>query len=442
MKFFIKTYGCQMNVRDSQAVAALLLDRGYIEADREDAADLILVNTCSVRGKAEDKALGKLGLLTARKDGVNRLVGAMGCMVQRLGAGLFERVPGLDFAVGTRQLTTLPNIIESALAGRTHLLAIGESDDPDDLSGHSEPGPSAYVNVLYGCDRCCAYCIVPFVRGREWSRSPDRILDEIKDVVDKGFKEVILLGQSVMSYGMRNNVWQFAPVSAYTEPFPRLLEVVNRVELLERIRFTSGHPSGCTQELARAMRQLGAVCEHIHLPVQSGSDRILKLMHRGYTVDEYRRAVDVLRNSVPDVAITTDIIVGFPSETEKEFEMTGRFMEEIGFDNAFIFKYSPRPGTLAFKMEDSVPEDEKMKRNKILLEEQNKRCHAINKSYIGKKVEVLAEGASRRNPLNWTGRTRNNKIVIFEPEPAIRVGSIVTINIERAMQQTLYGTVL
>lgn len=448
MKIHVRTYGCQMNERDTDSVISLLAARGHERAGNEEDADVIIVNTCSVREKAEDKALGKLGLMVAAKrDRPQRLVGAMGCMVQRLRAGIFDRVPGLDFAVGTEQHHLLAEVIERVLDGERPVLeAATDADLPDsaeELTGHVSGRTSAFVNILFGCDRGCAYCIVPSVRGRERSRPGESVLAEVRALATDGIREVTLLGQSVMSYGRKNKVWpgDYVSPNGFVEPLTRLLEAVANVDGIERVRFTSGHASGCTSELARAMASVPEVCEHLHLPLQSGSDRILKMMRRGYTTGEYRAAVDRLRAAAPDMAITTDIIVGFPSETVEEFEMTRRFMEEIAFDNAFIFKYSPRPGTAASEWDDDVPAEEKMRRNRVLLEEQDRRGLALNGTLVGQAIEVMVEGVSLRNSSRWSGRTRTNKIAVFEPRNGIAPGDVVDVMIEKAMAQTVYGTI-
>ena len=447
MRFSVRTYGCQMNQRDSEAVDAMLTHHGYVPADAEADADVVIVNTCSIREKAEDKALGKLGLMVATKrDRPARIVGVIGCMVQRLQGTLFERVPGLDFAVGTHRLAALPGVLERVLAGERAVLdaAADGLRGGGAPSGHTDTGAAAFVNILYGCDRRCTYCVVPNVRGSEWSRPAGEILEEVRGLTARGVREVTLLGQSVMAYGQRTAAWPEGSCSprGYSEPLSRLLEAVGGVAGVARVRFTSGHPSGCTAELARAMAELPAVCEHLHLPLQSGSDRILGLMRRGYTADGFRCAVTRLRDAMPGFAVTTDVIVGFPSESREEFERTRAFMDEIGFDNAFIFKYSPRPDTPASAMTDDVSEDEKMRRNRELLADQDRRGLSLNGALVGSDVEVLVEGVSRRNSARWTGRTRTNKIVVFEPRPGLAPGDLGTVRVERAMAQTLYGTVL
>jgi len=436
-----------MNVRDSEAVTALLEAAGHTQAACEDEADLIVVNSCSVRAKAEDKALGKLGLLCASKrERPNRLVGLMGCMAQRMGAEIFTRVPGLDFAVGTRRAGAIPRLVARAQNGETGLLETADPDEiPDVIAAHADAGFSAFVTILLGCNRRCAYCIVPDVRGSEYSRPAREILAEVRALVRNGVREVTLLGQSVMNYGRTNPVWDASDEPSpggFTEPFARLLEAVANVPGLARVRFTSGHPSGVTDQLVRACASLPAVCHHLHLPVQSGSDRILARMRRGYSRADYLDAVRRLRAAMPDFALTTDVIVGFPGETADDFEATRSLMNEADFDNAFIFKYSPRPGTPAADWEDDVTDAEKMRRNQVLLEDQDLRGAAANSRLIGTVQEVLAEGPSLRNAVRWSGRSPGNKIVIFEPIPGITASTLVRVRITRAAPQTLYGDVV
>ncbi len=443
MNVLIKTYGCQMNNRDSESVLALLLEQGHEAARNEAEADLIIVNTCSVRGKAEDKAIGKLGLLCATKSTrPERIIGAIGCMAQRRGTELVKLLPHLDFVIGTHQLHRLPAILDAVQSSRESIVnTVAVSGPRPDLRGHTPGKVTAFVNVLYGCNRHCAYCVVPLVRGTEWSRPIRDIEHEVRRLVQTGVRDVTLLGQSVLRYGLDPAVDDDDGNgrSAYRTPFPRLLERLQRIPGLQRIRFTSAHPEGCTPELAGAMRDVPAVCEHMHLPLQSGSDRILARMGRGYTAAEYRDAVARLRDAVPRMALTTDVIVGFPGETVTDFEATRRLMDEIGFDNAFIFKYSPRPGSRAADWPDDVGDLEKRRRNQVLLEEQETRCRRIYHGLIGRDLQVLAEGVSARNNKRWTGRTRDNKIVLFDVIPDLTPGDLLTLRIERARAQTLYG---
>ena len=446
MKFSIRTYGCQMNERDSEAIEALLVQNGHEQTDVEAEAELVIVNTCTIREKAESKALGKLGILCARKrKDPNFMVGAVGCVVQRLEHEILGFVPKLDFAIGTRSKAFLPEIIDVIKSGGGPVVDCGNEVEFNEKAWgeHKKGELTAFVNIILGCERRCAYCIVPSVRGVEWSRNPEKVLEEVQRVVDIGAKEVTLLGQSVLQYGVRNKTWADDYVSqrGYKEPFPRLLESVDSTSGIERVRFISSHPSRCTDEFARAMAELSNVCEHIHLPLQSGSDEVLKRMRRGYNTQRYREAVAVIRKYMPDLAITTDIIVGFPGETDEQFEDTKKFMEEMNFDNAYIFKYSTRPGTPAAEWEDDVSEEEKTRRNQILLEDQNIRGQKINEQLIGSSVEVLVEGLSKRNDQKFSGRTRTNKIVIFDGIDDLTVGDLVKVRILSAMPQTIYGEI-
>lgn len=436
-----------MNVRDSEATEATLKAAGHTLVTTESEADLIIVNSCSVRGKAEDKAIGKLGLLCATKrDRPNRIVGLMGCMAQRLGSDIFKKIPRLDFSVGTRRCGAIPFMVARVLAGETNITEISSPDEiPDVPDAHSEHGFSAFVTILLGCNRRCAYCIVPDVRGPEFSRPAREVLAEVQALAHRGVKEVTLLGQSVMNYGLMQQVWTADDPQSphgFTEPFTRLLEAVSSIPGILRVRFTSGHPSGCTDELVKAVSLLPNVCHHLHLPVQSGSDAILSAMRRGYTRATYLDAVQRLRTAMPDFALTTDVIVGFPGETVQDFEETRSLMNESDFDNAFIFKYSPRPGTPAASMKDDVSETEKMRRNQLLLADQDIRGESANQRLMGSLQEVLVEGASLRNAARWAGRSPGNKIVVFDPVPGMTPGTLAKIRITRVAPQTLYGEVV
>ena len=452
--FSIHTYGCQMNVRDSDLLARRLRAAGFAEAASEDEADVVLVNSCSVREKAEEKAIGKLGMLcAARRDRPGLVVGLTGCMANRLGPDVFGLVPGLSFSVGPRAAgPAIVSLVERALAGERGLfLADANRARPMDAETTKEAGadephgssaPASFVTILYGCNQRCSYCIVPSVRGSEESRDPRAIVAEVREEAARGAKDVCLLGQSVMRYGRMGFAWpeDLPSPMGFSEPLPRLLELVAReVPEVRRLRFTSGHPSGVTDELVRAMREIPAVCPHLHLPMQSGSDRILREMRRGYDSARYLAAVRRLREGVPDIAITTDIIVGYPGETEEDFESTRRVMEEAGFDNAFVFKYSPRPGTPSALLEDDVTDEEKRRRDQVLLADQDARGQRCNDRWVGRTVEVLAEGPSLRNPARWSGRTGQNKIVVFDPAPGLRAGDFVRVSVSSARPQTLYG---
>ena len=435
MKFHIHTYGCQMNVRDSEAVESLLLAAGHEKALGEDDAELVIVNSCTVRQKAEEKAVGKAGNLIAAK----KLTGLMGCAVKRLGADVFKKLPKLDFAVGPRALGLIPKILAD---GRFPRLELGEDMMGEALAAHTNGGFQAFVTVLVGCDNRCSYCIVPDVRGHEYSRPAREIVAEVRSLAAHGVREVCLLGQSVLRYGMRNAAWDASDAPSpggYKEPFPRLLEAIASIPGISRIRFTSAHPKGCTDELVRAYREYPQVCRHLHLPVQSGSDRVLADMGRRYTRAEYLAAVKKLRDFDPEFAITTDVIVGYPGETEADFEETRSLMEEAGFDNAFVFKYSPRPGTRSAALPDDVPVAEKERRDQVLLADQQVCGQARNDRLVGTVREVLVEGPSLRNVARWSGRDSGNRIVVFEPSRPLRVGDLVHVRIREAHPQILIG---
>ena len=439
MKFHIHTYGCQMNVRDSEAVESLLLAAGHEKAVGEDDAELVIVNSCTVRQKAEEKAVGKAGNLIAAK----KLTGLMGCAVKRLGADVFKKLPKLDFAVGPRALWLIPKILAD---GRFPRLELGEDMMGEALAAHTNGGFQAFVTVLVGCDNRCSYCIVPDVRGHEYSRPAREIVAEVRSLAAHGVREVCLLGQSVLRYGMRNVAWDPSDAPSpggYKEPFPRLLESIASIPGISRIRFTSAHPKGCTDELVRAYREFPQVCRHLHLPVQSGSDRILADMGRRYTLAEYLAAVKKLRDFDPEFAITTDVIVGYPGETEADFEETRSLMEEAGFDNAFVFKYSPRPGTRSASLPDDVPVAEKERRDQVLLADQELRGQRRNDALVGTVREVMVEGPSKRNKSRWSGRDGGNRIVVWDDADGVSaaVGDVVRVAIIEAHPQILVGRI-
>ena len=406
MKFLIHTYGCQMNVRDSEAVEALLIESGHVKAASEDEAELVIVNSCTVRQKAEEKAIGKAGNLIA----AGKITGMMGCAVKRLGPDLFRKLPKLAFAVAPGELLKIPYV---------------KGGDP--LAAHAGTGFQAFVTVMTGCDNCCSYCIVPKVRGHEYSRPADEIVREVECLAARGVKEVTLLGQSVLRY----------------RGFPQLLRRIQEIDGIERIRFTSAHPGGCTDELIAAYRDCPKVCRHLHLPVQSGSDRILAEMGRRYTRAEYLEAVAKLRAFDPEFAVTTDVIVGYPGETEADFEATRTLMDEAGFDNAFIFKYSPRPGTRSAALPDDVPVSEKERRDQVLLADQERRGQMRNDKLVGTIREVMAEGPSKRNKSRWSGRDSGNRIVVWDARngdvASPNIGDLVKLRIVEAHPQILIG---
>lgn len=449
-----------MNVRDSEAVEALLLAAGHEKAVGEADADLVIVNSCTVRQKAEEKAVGKAGYLCS----TGKVVGLMGCAVKRMGEQVFARLPKLDFAVGPRRFGLIPRLLERIAAGERRILEVGDDDVPLGLDAHPDiarAGTSAqfqsYVTVLLGCDNRCSYCIVPDVRGHEYSRPAREVIAEVRCLAERGVKEVCLLGQSVLRYGVRNRAWAEDEPNphGYAEAFPRLLAALNEIPCLERIRFTSAHPKGCTDELVRVYRECPKVCRHLHLPVQSGSDRILAEMGRHYTRAEYLAAVGRLRAFDPEFAVTTDVIVGYPGETEADFEATRSLMEEAEFDNAFVFKYSPRPGTRSAALEDDVPTAEKERRNQVLLADQETRGLRRNEALVGTVREVMVEGPSKRNRARWSGRDSGNRIVVWDIggadttkptqsgdglRPSQKIGTLLRVKITEAHPQILVGT--
>ena len=432
MKFAIHTYGCQMNVRDSEAVEALMLEAGHVKAASEDDAEIVIVNSCTVRQKAEEKAVGKTGNLIA----AGKITGMMGCAVKRMGADIFKRLPKLHFAVGPRAFGIIPKIIEDR---KFPVLELGEDSIPNGMDAHAETSWQSFVTVLLGCDNRCSYCIVPDVRGHEYSRPAREVIAEVAALAKRGVKEVCLLGQSVLRYGMRNKAWD----DDNGEAFPRLLRALTDIDGLESIRFTSAHPKGCTDELIAVYRDCPKVCRHLHLPVQSGSDRILAEMGRRYTREEYLAAVRKLRDLDPEFSITTDVIVGYPGETVEDFEATRSLMEEASFDNSFIFKYSPRPGTRSAKLLDDVSVEEKERRDQVLLADQEARGLMRNKKLIGTVREVLFEGPSKRRAERYSGRDGGNRIVVWDrPEncqSSLRVGDKVELEIQDAHPQILIG---
>jgi tRNA-2-methylthio-N6-dimethylallyladenosine synthase len=430
-KFFIKTYGCQMNERDSEQVARSLLDRGYEAATSEGEADVVLLNTCSVRDMAEQKALGKMGMLgRMAKERPDAVFGFLGCMAQARGAELLEHVPHLDLIVGTQKFHRVADYVEELRARKRSAVAGGGDpgwamDDPrfSIVDTEEEPGSqetirqhalrtrqaAAFVSIMQGCNMHCTFCIVPRTRGAERSRTIAEIVREVRELVARGVKEVTLLGQIVNLYGRH----EFPRVDGKS-PFVQLLEAIHDVHGLERLRFTSPHPIGFRADLITALRDLPKLCEHVHLPLQSGSDRILKAMHRTYTAEKYLRLVEQIRALGSDVALTTDVIVGFPGETEEDYEKTRALVERIQFDNAFVFRYSPRSETPAADMDGQVEEPVKEARNRDLLTVVDAAAKRAGTRLVGREVEVLCEGPSKTNRLRLTGRTRSNKIVVFE----------------------------
>jgi tRNA-2-methylthio-N6-dimethylallyladenosine synthase len=447
-RVFIKTYGCQMNERDSEAVAAMLRNRGYSIVDAEADADIILINTCSVRDQAEQKAIGKAGQIgKLKRKGANVILGLMGCMAQNRGEELLDRLPDLDLIVGTQKFHQVPdhldNIIQALQAQGPRPSTIVDLDEEEGsqetIRAHVDGKTqiSAFVSIMQGCNMNCTYCIVPKTRGKERARSIESIVEEIRELVANGTKEITLLGQIVTSYGRRE-----IPFKEGKSPFVQLLEAVNDVDGLDRIRFTSPHPRGFKADLIEAYGSLPKLCEAVHLPVQSGSNRILQLMKRPYTAERYLQIIEDLRKVIPDIYLSTDVIVGFPGETDEDFEATRKLLEAVRFDMAYIFKYSERPGTeAAERFPDTISREVKEERNQALLRIVEEHSLARNESLVGTVQEVLVESAAKRGEDVYVGRTRGHRRVIFPGKERL-VGQLVSILIERVSVSTLYGSLV
>jgi tRNA-2-methylthio-N6-dimethylallyladenosine synthase len=464
-KFFIKTYGCQMNERDSEQVAHSLIARGYERVASETEADVVLLNTCSVRDMADQKALGKMGMLgQLAKQRPEIVFGFLGCMAQAGGKSLLKNLPHVDLVVGTQKFHRVADYVEELVARKRSWISENvQRSTPnvqrsmemrmDDLwfsivdvaeeagsqstirEQHLTPKQAtAFVSVMQGCNMHCTFCIVPETRGAERSRSIPEIVGEVRDLVARGVKEVTLLGQIVNLYGRH----EFTKIDSKS-PFVQLLEVVHQVDGLERLRFTSPHPIGFREDLIGAFERLPKLVEHVHLPLQSGSNKILKAMHRAYTAEKYVNLVDRIRQARSGISITTDIIVGFPGESDHDYRQTRDLVEQVQFDNAFVFRYSPRRDTLAAEMPDQIDERVKEERNHNLLHVVNESARRANERLVGCRVQILCEGPSKTNPERLMGRTRTNKIVIFEGGDEF-IGKLVDVQIERATGFSLYGT--
>jgi tRNA-2-methylthio-N6-dimethylallyladenosine synthase len=432
-KLHLITYGCQMNEYDSERVAGLLREREYELTDDEAAADLILLNTCAIREKAEEKVFSKLGELRRLKASRPDLViGVMGCMAQLQQATVLRRAPQVDLVFGSPAIARVGELVERARRERRPVLETGEAPlvkiTAKPPSGHRL---KAFVTVMEGCEKHCTFCVVPRTRGRERSHPPAAIVAEIEGLVAEGCREVTLLGQTVNAYGR-----DLTPSSDLAELFAR----VNDDEGLERIRFTTSNPYNLTPKLIRAMRDVPKVCEWFHLPLQSGSDRVLERMNRGYTRARYLELIDALREVEPAMAFSTDVIVGFPGETEADFEASLEVVEQVQYDNVFVFRYSRRPGTPAATMPDQVPDDVKAERNRRLLEVAQRVGAVRSARLTGRTIEVLVDGASRRNAGELAGRTRCNRVVNFDGQGRVNVGDIVQVRVTDALPHSLRGT--
>ncbi len=431
--YFVETYGCQMNVRDSQTLAGMLEAMGYSRAEKREDADAVIFNTCCVREGAEERLLGNLGKLKSIKQKKSdMLIMICGCMMQEKGGKekIKQHFRFVDAVFGTHNTHELPKLMFDALTARRASFSVWEKegDIVEDMPVLREKTASAWVNIMYGCNNFCSYCIVPYVRGRERSRRSADIISEVRSLASNGIKEITLLGQNVNSYGKGTDEISF----------PALLRELQKTDGIERIRFMTSHPKDLSDELIDAMGECDKVCKYIHLPVQSGSDRVLKLMNRHYTRDDYMLLVDKLRAKMPDIAISTDIIVGFPTETEEDFLDTLDLYERVCFNSAFTFIYSPRIGTPAAKMEGQVGSDATRSRMARLIALSEKCSEEQNKKYIGKTLPVLVEGASRKGGNEFCGKTDTGRMVTFSAEKDM-TGEIINVKITDAKLNTLCG---
>lgn len=422
-----------MNLADTEIVLGILQNNGYSHTKNSDEADVILVNTCSIRDNAEQRIYGRLGNFKTIKDNKPGLiVGVLGCMAERLRTDLVEKKKIVDVVVGPDEYRRLPELIDVAFNGDKGIgVKLSKTETYDDIIPHREDGLQAWISVMRGCDKFCTFCVVPFTRGRERSRSLNSVADEIKQLSDRGFREITLLGQNVNSYKDEE--------SAETGDFADLLAACAQVDNSIRIRFTTSHPQDLSDKLLYTISSHSNICNYIHLPVQSGSNRILELMNRTYTIEHYLQLVERARKIIPGVSFSTDIITGFPTETYEDHIMTLDVMRMVRFDGAFMFKYSPREGTKAFRMNDDVSEETKSKRLQEIINLQQQISFELNQELIGKEEVVLIEGFSRKSDKFLSGRSDTNKVVIIPADNKIRVGNYVKAKINKATSATLFG---
>lgn len=429
--FYVRTYGCQMNELDTEIMVGQLEQRGLVRTEDENTADLLIFNTCSVRDLAERKVMGKLGRL-GRTPQQNAIIGVTGCMANAKKESLFQKIPHIDFVLGTNNIHDLNNVLDEVLATGKQTV---RTDDQfhyelDYLSAKRDDKIKAYVSIIRGCDKFCTYCVVPYTRGPEVSRDPKSIEEECRHLVSQGYKEIILLGQNVNSYGKDKPEWACL--------FHDLLYSLDKIPGLERVRFMTSHPVDITRELMEAIRDLRTLCEFVHFPLQAGSDRILKKMHRIYTVEQYMEKVHMLREIVPNVTLGTDIIVGFPTETEEEFLLTYDRLKEIEYSLSFLFAYSPRKGTPAMRWKDDIPEEVKQDRLQRLLKLQEEIYVKQRQAMLGSEVEVLVESRNFKDSSLLKGYTRCWKNVLFPGDDAL-MGSLQKIKIHSYSHHTLLG---
>jgi tRNA-2-methylthio-N6-dimethylallyladenosine synthase len=428
-KIYIETYGCQMNFADTEIVLGILNNKGFTIAKSAEEADVVLLNTCSIRDNAEQRIYGRLGNLKNLKlQKPNLLLGILGCMAERLRNDLIEEKKIVDLVVGPDEYRRLPEYIDIAFNGEKGIgVRLSRTETYDDIEPYREEGLSAWISVMRGCDKFCTFCVVPFTRGRERSRSLISVVQEIESLSKRGFKEVTLLGQNVNSYSDGEN------------DFADLLEACAKVDRNLRVRFTTSHPQDLSDKLLYTIANNPNICNYIHLPVQSGSNRILELMNRTYTIEHYLNLIEKARKIIPEVSFSTDIIAGFPTETWEDHLATLEVMKKVRYDGAYMFKYSPREGTKAYKMEDDVSDETKTKRLQEIIDLQQKISYEKNQELIGNEEVVLVEGFSRKSDEFFSGRTDTNKVVVFPVQSDIKVGDYVKIKINKATSATLFG---
>ncbi|MCW8805521.1 MAG: tRNA (N6-isopentenyl adenosine(37)-C2)-methylthiotransferase MiaB [Ignavibacteriaceae bacterium] len=432
-KVYIETYGCQMNLADTEIVLGILQNNGYSVTKHLEDANVVLVNTCSIRENAEQRIYGRLGNFKTIKDQRPELVvGVLGCMAERLRSDLVDKKKIVDVVVGPDEYRRLPELIDIAFNGDKGIgVKLSKTETYDDIIPYREDGLQAWISVMRGCDKFCTFCVVPFTRGRERSRTLSSIIDEVKKLSQRGFKEVTLLGQNVNSY--RDDE------AASGSDFADLLAACAQVDGSMRIRFTTSHPQDLSDKLLYTIAQYSNICNYIHLPVQSGSNRILELMNRTYSIEHYLQLIEKARKIIPGVSFSTDIISGFPTETFEDHVMTLDVMREVKFDGAFMFKYSPREGTKAFRMKDDVPEEIKAKRLQEIINLQQQLSFELNQDLIGKEEVVLVEGFSKKSDKFLSGRSDTNKVTILPADEKIKVGDYVKVKVNRATSATLFG---
>ncbi len=428
-KVYIETYGCQMNLADTEVVMGILNTKGYELTKEIDAADVVLLNTCSVRDNAEQRIHGRLGNIgTLKQNNPNLVIGVLGCMAERLRDELITKKKMVDLVVGPDEYRRLPELINNAAAGEKGIgVKLSRTETYEDIEPYREEGLAAWISVMRGCDKFCTYCVVPFTRGRERSSKLESVVEEVRTLSERGFREVTLLGQNVNSYSDGEN------------DFADLLTACAKVDAKLRIRFMTSHPQDLSDKLLYIISEHSNICNYIHLPVQAGSDRVLEAMNRTYTIEHYLGIIERARKIIPGVTFSTDIIAGFPTETEEEHKMTMDVMAKVRYDGAFMFKYSPREGTRAFKMEDDISEEVKSRRLTEIIDQQLQIAYEINQELIGTEDVVLVEALSKKSDQFFSGRTDTNKIVILPLGNDVKIGDLVKVKIHKGTSATLFG---